>query len=196
MSRGSLLTWRPEPPENVIVRSRNPALKLFFLIKTNLRNFRFKIHLWSLGTKTLEVSSQHPNAWCGSSFVTYCIFIKSWFTSHPVSVFLNMSAECVGDIAYSVRQQPVGLASTGCEFFFRVFLTYWLKFCLICCRYKSGVRSVRSGGGAGGAEEARRGGLKALPKRARTRCRGMNMGQKLSGGVKVSVVKIWCRPWL
>ncbi|XP_034834795.1 protein gustavus isoform X1 [Maniola hyperantus] len=50
-------------------------------------------------------------------------------------------------------------------------------------RYKSGVRSVRGGGG-GGAEEARRGGLKALPKRARTRCRGMNMGQKLSGGVK------------
>ncbi|XP_075980449.1 splA/ryanodine receptor domain and SOCS box containing gustavus isoform X1 [Anticarsia gemmatalis] len=54
-------------------------------------------------------------------------------------------------------------------------------------RYKSGVRSVRGGGGGGGgggAEEARRGGLKALPKRARTRCRGMNMGQKLSGGVK------------
>lgn len=47
-------------------------------------------------------------------------------------------------------------------------------------RYKSGVRGVR-----GGAEEARRGGLKALPaKRARARCRGMNMGQKLSGGVK------------
>ncbi|KOB77226.1 putative SPRY domain-containing SOCS box protein [Operophtera brumata] len=59
-------------------------------------------------------------------------------------------------------------------------------FCLVWCRYKSGVRSVRSGGGAGGADEARRGGLKALPKRARTRCRGMNMGQKLSGGVKVS----------
>lgn len=54
-----------------------------------------------------------------------------------------------------------------------------------CFRYKSGVRSVRGGGGGGGgAEEARRGGLKALPKRARTRCRGMNMGQKLSGGVK------------
>lgn len=53
-----------------------------------------------------------------------------------------------------------------------------------CFRYKSGVRSVRGGG----AEEARRGGLKALPaKRARTRCRGMNMGQKLSGGVKVSL---------
>ena len=56
-------------------------------------------------------------------------------------------------------------------------------------RYKSGVRSVRGGGGGagaggGGAEEARRSGLKALPKRARTRCRGMNMGQKLSGGVK------------
>ncbi|XP_041982473.1 protein gustavus isoform X2 [Aricia agestis] len=55
-------------------------------------------------------------------------------------------------------------------------------------RYKSGVRGVRSagaggGGGGGGAEEARRGGLKALPKRAR-RCRGMSMGQKLSGGVK------------
>ncbi|VVD01891.1 unnamed protein product [Leptidea sinapis] len=39
-------------------------------------------------------------------------------------------------------------------------------------RYKSGERSVRGGG------------LKALPKRARTRYRGMSMGQKLSGGVK------------
>lgn len=57
---------------------------------------------------------------------------------------------------------------------------------LFVSRYKSGVRSVRGGGGGGGggAEEARRSGLKALPKRARTRCRGMNMGQKLSGGVK------------
>ncbi|KAL0871272.1 hypothetical protein ABMA27_005024 [Loxostege sticticalis] len=57
---------------------------------------------------------------------------------------------------------------------------------LLDLRYKSGVRSVRGGGGGGGggAEEARRSGLKALPKRARTRCRGMNMGQKLSGGVK------------
>lgn len=44
------------------------------------------------------------------------------------------------------------------------------------------MRAVRSGGG-GGEAEGRRGGLKALPsKRARTR--GMNMGQKLSGGVK------------
>ncbi|GBP69132.1 Protein gustavus [Eumeta japonica] len=65
-------------------------------------------------------------------------------------------------------------------------------------RYKSGVRSLRGVGGGGGAvgigsgggggaegAEARRGGLKALPaKRARTRCRGMSMGQKLSGGVK------------
>ncbi|KPI96952.1 SPRY domain-containing SOCS box protein 4 [Papilio xuthus] len=50
-------------------------------------------------------------------------------------------------------------------------------------KYKSGVRSVRGGGGGAGAG-AGGGGLKALPKRARTRCRGMNMGQKLSGGVK------------
>lgn len=50
-------------------------------------------------------------------------------------------------------------------------------------RYKSGVRGVRGGAGGGGGGEERRG-LKSLPKRARTRCRGMNMGQKLSGGVK------------
>ncbi|CAG9788766.1 unnamed protein product [Diatraea saccharalis] len=73
---------------------------------------------------------------------------------------------------------------------------HWLTYDMSCdrrtraarfldLRYKSGVRSVRGGGGGGGgAEEARRSGLKALPKRARTRCRGMNMGQKLSGGVK------------
>lgn len=55
-----------------------------------------------------------------------------------------------------------------------------------CFRYKSGVRSVRSGaGGAGVAGSAGSGAVKALPaKRARIRCRGMNMGQKLSGGVK------------
>ncbi|KAL0871271.1 hypothetical protein ABMA27_005024 [Loxostege sticticalis] len=66
------------------------------------------------------------------------------------------------------------------------FLPAGMPAALDLTRYKSGVRSVRGGGGGGGggAEEARRSGLKALPKRARTRCRGMNMGQKLSGGVK------------